>query len=514
MYGIVCALFVTTIFPAGLAVSAQVPVANTLFINEVKVRFDTNNLLDVNEYIELINPHSEAIDLSRFVMEYFNSTNPGVSQEPVQKPIADGLLEPGGQLVLAKDTAGIPLSVSSPFSSLSDTGGRLRLVTTEGDIVDEIAWTNSASLATEEGVAPAIVYQCNSSTILCTANRTQSISRQLDGEGNFVIANPLWLLGGVSPQSSELLPVPTEPEEDPPEDPDPGPAPVTCEGVLITELLPNPGGSDTDQEFIELYNPTDDVITLDGCSLQLSTSGKTYIFTATNMQPATYLVLSDSQTGLTLPNGSGATLWLLTATDEVQAVSYPGELEDDSSWSLIGGLWQQSYSPTPGQNNIFMPNKPCPSGQIRNTQTNRCENIITEAVATLTPCKVGQERNPDTNRCRTVVVASSLLTACKAGQERNPQTNRCRAIGSTTNSLAPCAEGQERNPDTNRCRKIAGADGATLAAVTDFQAEPIQSSPKWWLAIAAITLAMGYAVFEWRHDILARLGGIVRRLKT
>lgn len=513
-YGLVCALFLSTIYYAVPVANAQVATENAPFINELKVRFDTNNLLDVNEYIELINPHTVAIDLSGFVLEYFNTTNPIATQEPVQKPISIGILEPGGHLVLAKDPAAIPFSVASPFSSLSDTGGRLRLVTSEGNIVDEVAWTNSSSLATAEGIAPAIIYQCNSSTILCTANRTQSISRQLDTEGNFVVTTPLWLLGTVSPQSTELLPIPVEEEEETPiEDPVPIPTPLTCEGVIITELLPNPEGSDTDREFIELYNPTDAVVSLDTCSLQLSTASSTYTFSGASMQPKTYRVVTDALTGITLPNGSGATVWLLTATDEIQAVTYPGDLEDDSTWSLVGGLWQQSYSPTPGQNNISMPTKPCPANQQRNSETNRCENIIVEAVAALTPCKIGQERNPETNRCRTVVVASSLLVGCKAGQERNPQTSRCRAIGSTVKALTPCAEGQERNTETNRCRKMTGATGSTLAAVTDVKTEPIQASPKWWLAIAAATLAIGYAVFEWRQDILVGLRNAAGRFK-
>ena len=499
---------------------ALVPNQLTPLINEVKVRYDSNTL-NADEYIEIVNPYTEPIDLNQYVLEYFNTTNPTASQLPVQKSIADGLLSPGSHIVVAKQPAQIPYSMSSPFSSLSDTRGRLRLVTAEGGVVDEIAWTNVANLATAVGIAPAIVYQCNVSNALCNTNRTQSISRQLDTEGGYVTNAPTWLLGTTSPLSADLLPVPVEPDdEDPeetppddiPEDPEPTTPVVTCEGIVITELLPNPDGSDTGHEFIELYNPTTEVIALDGCVLQISSSTKTYKFSELSMQPNAYLKLPDSQTGLTLPNAAGGTVWLLTPTDELQAITYPSDVDDDVSWSLVTSVWQQSYSPTPGQANIAMPIKPCPTGQQRNPVSNRCESVITTAVATLTSCKTGQERNPDTNRCRTVVTASSLLVACKVGQERNPDTNRCRSI-TTASTLTPCDEGQERNPDTNRCRKVTSAQGATLAAVKDVKSDTSASSPKWWLAIAAATLAIGYGVFEWRHDIKNAFTAAVTRAK-
>ena len=511
VHSFVCAVFVVTLVLSGSVASAEVPVTGAPFINEVKVRYDTSaTVVNTDEFIEIINPYSTAINLNDFALEYFNVTNPISAQQPTQKRIGDGLLSAGSQLVLAKDPTQIPFSVQSPFSSLSDTGGRLRLVTTEGDIVDEVAWTNSSSLATAVGVAPAVVFQCNSSTVLCTANRAQSFARQLSVDNEFVAVAPTWLLGEPTPESADLLPIPVEPDDEEEENPDeetpidPGPVTpaLTCEGVVITEVLPNPDGSDTNNEFIELYNPTTDIISLETCSLQVSSSTKKYTFGASSiMQPGQYVAVPDSVSGLTLPNAAGGTVWLLTTADEVSSVTYPGDLDDDVSWAAIGGTWSQTYQLTPGGENASVPLQPCAPGQQRNDETNRCESIVTTALVSLTPCKVGQERNPDTNRCRTVATASSLLVACKEGQVRNPDTNRCRATVTTASALSPCEEGQERNPETNRCRKVVDSDSATLAAVTDVKSETVQSSPKWWLAVAAATLAIGYGVFEWRSDI-------------
>lgn len=503
-------LVLSALLSGGILFAESSPVVGPMF-NEIKVRADTNNLLDVDEFIEIINPYTQDLDLNAYSLEYFNATNPTAAQQPSQKPIADGVITAGSHLVLAKQPAQIPFSMQSPFSSLSDTGGRLRLVTAEGDIVDEIAWTNASSLATAAGVAPAVMYQCNSSSALCAANRIQSFGRQLAADNTFVLTAPAWLLGQPSPISAELLPVPVDESDDNDDTPDENEGPVdnapqiTCEGIVITEIMPNPEGTDTTHEFIELFNPTDEAISLEGCVLQVSSSTKTHAFGDVLLQPNTFLVLSDTKSGLTLPNGAGGTVWLLTPADEIQAITYPADMEDDTSLSYINGHWETSYTVTPGQANISQPTKPCPAGQVRDTTTNRCVTLVSTAVATLTPCKVGQERNPETNRCRTVVTAASLLVPCKPGQTRNPETNRCRSAD--TEELTPCAEGQERNPETNRCRKISSVSGATLAAVTDVET-PMREGPsaRWWLAGLAVLFAVGYGVYEWRQD----LGQLVR----
>lgn len=495
--------------------SARAETPPQLIITEVKVRTDTTNLLDFDEFIEIYNSSDQPVDLANYNLEYYNATNPPLTQQPVQKSLFNYLLDTHAYLTLAKQPIQIANSKQSPFSSLSDSGGRLRLVTSEGIVVDEIAWSNSQSLATEDGVYPAIVYQCNSSTVLCNGNRIESLSRSQDQDGNFVLSSPIWILSLPSPHSSELLAYPvtdTSPEDStPPADPDPlaemPEQSITCEGIILSELLPNPAGTDSGKEFIELYNPTNEIINLSGCSLQTSSSTKKYTFQETIVNPGLFIIFPDSVTGLTLPNSAGGTVWLLSPSDELSSITYPGGIDDDSSWSFIDGIWQITYTPSPGAQNIAQPIKPCPEGQTRSSVTNRCQAPVIATVSTLAPCKAGQERNIDTGRCRTIISTIGSLTPCKEGQERNPETNRCRSVNS--NVPTPCPEGQERNPDTNRCRK-AGSNGETLAAVSDVQVTSKPTHPKWLLGASAVVLALGYALFEWKNDFLQ----LVRKLKS
>jgi hypothetical protein len=305
---------------------------------------------------------------------------------------------------------------------------------------------------------------------------------------------------------------------------------TSCQGIVISELLPNPAGTDTGHEYIELRNTTNAAINLSGCMLQTSANDETYVLTGITLQPGQYHAVSDSQSGLTLSNSSGGTVWLLDAEQELQTVVYPSDMEDDTTWTYADGMWTISYTATPAAVNILTTSKPCPDGQIRNSETNRCVTISSDDEDSPTPCDPGQERNPETNRCRaistasstnscpagqvrntetnrcrTVAAASTTTTACKAGQERNPETNRCRNVAAASTAKA-CPTGQERNPDTNRCRKIAaagsGKDGSGLASVTDVAANQVQKNKPYWLIAAAVLLAaIGYSIYEWRQEI-------------
>jgi hypothetical protein len=147
----------------------------------------------------------------------------------------------------------------------------------------------------------------------------------------------------------------------------------------------------------------------------------------------------------------------------------------------------------------------CPAGKYRNPETNRCRTIE-EAVNALAACEEGKERNPATNRCRSIITtAVATLTPCDTGQERNPLTNRCRKSVLAASSLAPCDDGEERNSDTNRCRKVLAAANGKLAAVEDVKSPMKATSPPWLLVGAAVLLVIGYAVYEWRQELLIQV---------
>lgn len=310
--------------------------------------------------------------------------------------------------------------------------------------------------------------------------------------------------------------------------------PLESAVISITEMLPNVTGADTGKEFIELFNPNERSVNLRGYNLQVGPSlSKSYALPDILIPSLGFLALNDSQTGLVLSNTTAFLRLLAPSGEVVSTTAAYTDPKDDVAWAAFGSEWKATYEPTPNGQNSLVAEKPCDEGESRSAETGICVAVEVEDDTELTPCRADQERNPDTNRCRLIQTAVASLTACKQGQERNPETNRCRSVLASSNDLTPCkdgqernpetnrcrnitqasvlgacAEGQERNPETNRCRKVTGAGAGTqLAAVKDVQSESVAQNFRWWIIAVAIFGALGYAVFEWRTEII----GIARK---
>jgi len=291
---------------------------------------------------------------------------------------------------------------------------------------------------------------------------------------------------------------PEEPVEEP-EDPTDEPGPVTPPTqpektlpVIITELLPNAVGSDTGNEFIELYNPNEKGdVSLKGYKLAVGPGlEKVIVLTEFILKAGEYKVFTNAELGFSLLNTSSrVTLFLPTGdiASEVPAYNAPSEGE---SWALVEDTWQFTSQPTPGSVNI---------AALSNENT--ADSTKDTVGSTPKACAANQYRSPETNRCRLISSAAATSpTPCKVGQERSIETNRCRNI--TTSTATTCKEGQEKNPETNRCRNIKqlstasyGVKGATTKQ---------QGGMGWymWAAIAGVVLLIvGYGVWEWREEL-------------
>lgn len=471
------------------------PIPGNVIITEVKLgESEPTTEEPIRQFVTIFNPSEQKINLSTWRLEYIKEGFAGTCDQ-----VTSWADDPSGQETTFSEEVLAPGSVLSIERSLNDTGsGALRIVeilaADESAIHDLVGWGNSTPCA--EGNAAS------------TPAKGESIHRYLDCDNEvpmdtndnsadfFVSEQPSHSeLGGAPLETCEQPEEPEEPPENPPTQS------LTCEGVVISEILPNAAGPDKGNEFIELYNPTTDFILLDGCGLAVDDSEVYWFKAGTELAPEEYLAFYDSQTNLTLPNSAGGTVYLLLPDEaEAHQVTYKPDLDDDVSWIWVEGeLWEQSYSPTPSTMNTRQPLKPCPEGQVRNPDTGRCNSVGAEEDNQLKPCEPNEERNPQTNRCRDIASANTLKP-CDPGEERNPSTNRCRKIGSTSD-LKPCKEGQERNPQTNRCRRVAGASTGASSNVQDIQATQEGNPYRWWIAGGAVVAVMAYAIFEWRRDI-------------
>ena len=196
----------------------------------------------------------------------------------------------------------------------------------------------------------------------------------------------------------------------------------------LTEIFPNAKGSDIGREFIEIYNPSTETVTLDSYVIHTGVNAeKTVPFpSGAVMLPGERKVFSDSSMGFTLVNTTGRVVLASidgTTYGDSGVYTSPG---DEMAWAQIDGVWQYTSQPTPGEVNAA--------------------SLIAETTSDESSTSQG-------------------VVACAPGKYRNPLTNRCRNIESDATVLASCDADQYRSPDTGRCRKIASA--ATLTACKD-----------------------------------------------
>lgn len=489
------------------------------------------------QFVELFNDGPNPINLVGWSLEYAKvgstlllsdcSSPDWATVDPssnVRKDSLTGVVQPRGRVVFE--------------TSLNDNvGGSLRLKQTTADqstvtVHDLVGWGSASSNAKCFETAQTII----------PANGA-SIKRAFNNDGHPIDTDNNALdfsLTGQTPLP-EVDPAPSG-DSDPDPSPDPDPQTETYLPITISELLPNPASPQTDSEdeFVELYNPNDVDVDLQGYKIQTGLDfNYSYTLPTVQIRAKSFLALNSSQTNLTLSNTSSSARVLNPAGDVMHTSDSYSSIGEDESWALVDGRWVRTDRITPGGPNLgptqlFIDTggkggvTPCPPGKFRNPETNRCKNIV--ALSSLQPCNSNQYRSVETNRCRLKDTSSSNLQACASDQFRNPETNRCKKIAVLSSSLKPCASDQFRNPetnrckkiesgsllkpceegsvrnkDTNRCRKVAGVNTAGgLESVATATANPVSNSA---LVIVGAGL-LGYGVYEYRSEFKKYLNKI------
>jgi hypothetical protein len=456
-----------------------------------------------SEFVEIYNNSAEDIEITEWCLLYnANTTTPILCFVPEEEAVSYFITARSSVLVMASElelilqTAEPDFAAEMLFSAttnLATTNGSLSVVNQEGAVVDMLGWGSGAAEGTATaGNIPAgkILQRKDASDETDTLQDTNNNSEDFElavFDGSYTTSG-LYEVETELPETEEFLP--------------------NCEGIVLSEVLPNALGADAGKEFIELFNPTSEDIDLKGCTLELS-SEEQYVFTEEILPAGAYHAFFDSQTGLVLPNAAGGSITLVQGNTELSTLTYPPDMNDDESWVLFSGVWQRSLVLTPGaENQLPVPEvviivdeeelAACPEGKFRNPETNRCKNIDT-VTTSLKPCASDQIRNPETNRCRSIVSLVSSLVPCRAGQERNLETNRCRNVAGVNTTLTACQEGYERNPETNRCRKVAlaTAPSPSVGSGQNLEGNRLNTA----FLVAASVAALGYGAYEYRRDI-------------
>jgi DNA/RNA endonuclease YhcR with UshA esterase domain len=122
--------------------------------------------------------------------------------------------------------------------------------------------------------------------------------------------------------------------------------------LVLNEVLPNPVGDDSKNEFIEIYNPSTSTVSLLGW--KIVGTNKEYTIREKVLGPLSYAVFLRSVTGISLRNTGGDTVQLYNFSgDLVDTLSYQESAGEGQSFGRgLGGILAWSLTPSLGEENI------------------------------------------------------------------------------------------------------------------------------------------------------------------
>ena len=443
-----------------------------LYIQAINPGYTVDSKRDVGEFIELrrTSDLETPLLLTGYSLRYTNAS--GTSTVIYTFP--DGSLMTGETLLLRLSRTAEEGTYDDVYmTTLALSAGPLELLY-QNQVIDQVCWTGKNDCA-------AAFKSATPTTLVRTgpiASSTATFSHQTD------------YLPSFNPQSPALQ-FPPETPADGSTDNSLGSSSGSCVGLMFSEIYTYYASSNQEQ-FIELYNPTDNAISLAGCAL--SYKNKTYALPSESISSQSYYAFypakSTSPFSFTKNPTSSNTVSLIdTNNSVVDILTFSHGQKKTTSFALVYDahgeeLWVQTYALTPAAENYYQEFRSCETGKVINPATGNCVKIA----------------NTDTTS-----------TDCPAGKYRNPLTGRCKTIETET-SLKPCAEGYERNPETNRCRKIAAEnDGA------GYSLSPVETSnERVFIAFGVIalivTVVIIYIILQFRFEIVRMLRKIRQRL--
>jgi len=527
LLGVVIGCFAVSI--GGSPAHATEAQYSTVASNNTSVVIDLIQLGDQqsanNELIQLYNNTSQAWDVTNWCLYYASASTMAYGNKmwcfTPSQPRGHIYLPPKSYATIASKqfVTNVPsLVVDGTFSStLSGSAGHLRLVDQDGSEKDKVGWGNSVS---PEGVSAVVPTNGNVlmrvmmddeygdsnnnavdflSAQLHDKLRTgelyevEDVCANLDGVQANVpedmvvddVADCTKPIADVCPNllgTQESIPPGYQQRQD-------GSCWMHVDQLLITELLPNPLGADTGNEYIELYNDSEEDVALGSYVVKIGQASEDTLrfIHAEVIKSHDYFVVGNDRYSFTLLN-STSVVTLETSDGQMTYQTLPYyEPADGLAWALIDDRWQYTNRPTPAAANL--------------SSFDSVDSDVVNMGVALAPCATNQYRNPATGRCKLIASQGSTLVPCKSNQYRSLETNRCRAIVSSTTTIKSCPLGQVRNAETNRCRKIVSHVPTPQSYGVIKGSGSGDENYVMWIVAGLLVLAASYVAWEWHPEI-------------
>ena len=325
-----------------------------------------------NEWFEIYNPTSHNITLDGWTL---------VSADGSPSIRLSGSIGPNSFFLLERtDDDTVPDKSANGIytGALSNTGEALALSDSSGSTIDSFpggAWPagNNTDKTTMERMMDGL---WATSTVI--GGTPQS-------------ANSIWTTPPPpTPTPPPPLPPPSSSETDsssPPPPTQPAQEPKKTPYIFISELLPNPAGTDSQLEFVEFINSDSSSFDISGWQLSDGTSTFT-VPSGTVLGPGEYRAFFATQTHISLNNDGDAVTLKDTSGASRDGIEYTSSTEG-FSLSKLNNAWVWTSSPTPGKENSFTETAP-PNPEK--------DGSLTETVLQKAPDAPSVQQNNDSSR--------------------------------------------------------------------------------------------------------------------
>lgn len=319
-----------------------------------------------DDYVLLHNNSDSPVDVTGWKLQYRAASGTGTTGWTTKSTFACSetandcrvAIDAQGNLVVS--TYEIPDMTAQKLSSgFSDSGGQVRIAqpVTSGSDVVTIDMVGYGTAVNYEGASPAPAPAAG-----------QIIGRKADDADLLIDTNNNgadFTVGCLTPTvagSAEVSPCPVEqtanedgqtPPPDQTTDTDNG-TPAVYAPLIITELLPDPASPalDSNDEFIELYNPTGVPVNIAGYTLESGADFKYhYVLGDVTIPAGSYYAVYSAESHISLTNTGTAVRVLSPAGDVLDTVATYGQAKTGQAWAKSGDMWQWSTSPTPSAQN-------------------------------------------------------------------------------------------------------------------------------------------------------------------
>lgn len=317
--------------------------ADHLVISQVQITGGAGKT--TNDFVEIYNPTSGDIDLNG--IRLVKRTKTGTTDTPIKSWANSKIIKARGFYLWANSAftdIAITPDATTTASIADDNGVALRQGANDtGTIIDSVAWGEAANAFTETAV-----FATNPAA-------NQSMERSEDTNNN---AADFFLQNVSHPRNSQSAPSSSPAESG-------GVATTTPAviqfGVEISEIFPNPAGTDSGSEWVELYNGGSGDFDLTGWYLDDDGSedspGKNayQLSSGTKLLGLSYLAITIPKGKFALNNSSDDAARLFDADKKPRLrQAYGAQAKSGFAYAKTGeNQWQWTQTPSPGKPNEF-----------------------------------------------------------------------------------------------------------------------------------------------------------------